>query len=85
MRGGRSDVTLAADLGTFEESSQVFQRNAIRILGLVLLTLGLGDWVIDSPIHPASGVAAFALALSVLFLVSSRMDNRPILSPSAPR
>lgn len=51
--------------------------NSIRIFGLVLLTIRFGDWVIDSPLHPLSGVLAFALALLVLFGASSRMENLP--------
>ncbi len=54
--------------------------NSLRVFGLVLMTMGMGDWVIESPLHPLSGVLAFALALVVLFGVSSRMDNLPMVS-----
>jgi exosortase len=49
--------------------------NSLRVLSLVLLTMEWGNWVIDSPIHPGSGVAAFALAVGVLFVLSSRMSD----------
>ena len=49
--------------------------NTLRVLSLVLLTVGWGDWVIESPIHPASGVAAFGIAVSILALMSSRMSG----------
>ncbi len=49
--------------------------NSLRVLSLVLLTMGVGDWIIESPIHPGSGVLAFALAVGVLFFLSSRMSS----------
>ena len=48
--------------------------NSLRVLVLVLLTMGWGDWIIDSPLHPGSGVAAFGLAVSALFFMSSKMS-----------
>ncbi len=38
--------------------------NVMRVLGLVLMTEWWGMWVIESPLHPASGVAAFGIVVA---------------------
>ncbi len=49
-----------------------FSANVLRVLMLILLTDGMGSWVIESPLHPGSGVAAFFLALVGLFAIADR-------------
>ena len=54
--------------------------NIARVLFLILATAGLGDWVVESPLHAGTGVAAFCFVLVALFAVS---DQRFALRPSA--
>ena len=44
--------------------------NVLRVLLLVLMTTSWGNWVIQGPLHPASGVATFCVALGGLFLIA---------------
>ncbi len=46
--------------------------NVLRVLALILLTSGVGRWVMESPLHPATGVAAFAVVLVGLGLLAGR-------------
>jgi exosortase/archaeosortase family protein len=41
--------------------------NIIRIILLVLLIMWQGPWVLDSILHPLSGVMTFAIALPIIF------------------
>jgi len=50
--------------------------NIARVLLLVLLTDGLGTWVIRSPLHPGSGVATFLVILVGLFAIAGRRPLR---------
>lgn len=49
-----------------------YAANVVRVLALILLTSQFGDWVLDSPIHPASGVATFVISMGGLFLIAGR-------------
>jgi len=46
--------------------------NILRVLLLVIMTTSWGSWVIASPLHPASGVATFCVALVGLFLIARK-------------
>lgn len=46
--------------------------NIVRVLGLVVATEMMGVWVLDSPLHVASGVATFAVSLGGLFWIYGR-------------
>jgi exosortase len=50
--------------------------NVLRVFALIMLTHFLGAWVIDSPLHPGSGLAAFVLVLGALFAVANRSALR---------
>jgi exosortase len=41
--------------------------NLLRVIGLVLLVVWQGAWVLESYIHPLSGMLTFALALPAIF------------------
>jgi exosortase len=41
--------------------------NLLRVVGLVALVVWNGDWILDTFIHPLSGMLTFALALPVIF------------------
>jgi exosortase len=41
--------------------------NLLRVIALVVLAVWQGDWILDTFIHPLSGVLTFALALPVIF------------------
>ena len=41
--------------------------NLLRVVGLVALVVWKGDWILDTFIHPLSGMLTFALALPVIF------------------
>jgi exosortase len=41
--------------------------NLIRVVMLVLLVVWQGDWILDTFVHPLSGMMTFALALPVIF------------------
>jgi exosortase len=44
--------------------------NVARVTALVLLSLGMGEWILDTPLHEATGVVAFFVILVSLFLVA---------------
>jgi len=46
--------------------------NALRVLGLIVATELFGTWVLDSPLHAASGVATFFISLGGLFWIYGR-------------
>lgn len=50
--------------------------NVVRVFSLIILTHLMGGWVIDSPLHPGSGLAAFGLVLIGLFAVASQRSLR---------
>jgi exosortase len=54
--------------------------NLIRVVGLVLLVVWQGDWILDTFVHPLSGMMTFALALPVIFWLGgtgSPQETRP--------
>lgn len=51
--------------------------NIARVFVLVVLTDLLGGWVIESPLHPASGVATFMVVLVALFGIAGRGTLQP--------
>jgi exosortase len=44
--------------------------NVLRVLGLILLTGRFGVWILETAIHPLSGVLTFAIALGGLFWIA---------------
>jgi exosortase len=46
--------------------------NVLRVVALILLSSGLGHWIMDSPIHPLTGVATFFVVVLGLLLVAGR-------------
>ena len=50
--------------------------NTVRVLILVLLTEFIGPWIMDTAIHPASGVAVFFVVLGALFFLADRETLR---------
>jgi exosortase len=51
--------------------------NILRVLALIVATEWLGVWVLDSPLHAASGVATFGISLGGLFWLYGRRKERP--------
>lgn len=54
--------------------------NLIRVVMLVLLVVWQGDWILDTFVHPLSGMMTFALALPVIFWLGgtgSRQETHP--------
>ena len=49
-----------------------YAANVLRVLLLILLTNRFGDWVLDSPLHPASGVMTFVISMGGLFLIAGK-------------
>jgi exosortase len=49
--------------------------NLLRVIGLVLLVVWYGDDVLDTFIHPLSGMLTFALALPIIFWLGE--ERRP--------
>lgn len=50
--------------------------NIVRVLMLILLTEEFGSWIIDSPVHPGSGVVAFFGVTVALFLIAGKSSIR---------
>lgn len=50
--------------------------NILRVLGLIVGTELMGIWVLDSPLHAASGVATFLISLGGLFWIYGRWKGR---------
>ncbi len=46
--------------------------NVVRVFALILMSSGLGHWIMESPIHPLTGVATFAIVVGGLLLVAGR-------------
>jgi exosortase len=46
--------------------------NVARVLALILMSSQIGDWIMHTPIHPGTGVAAFAAAGFGLWLLAGR-------------
>ncbi len=46
--------------------------NIVRVLALMLMSSGIGKWIMESPLHPATGVAVFAVVLGGLLLIAGR-------------
>lgn len=46
--------------------------NVVRVLALILMSSGLGHWIMESPIHPLTGVATFAIVVGGLLFVAGR-------------
>jgi exosortase len=46
--------------------------NVIRVLALILMSSRVGHWIMDSPIHPFTGVATFGVVGIGLWLVAGR-------------
>ena len=46
--------------------------NVVRVLALILMSSQIGDWIMHTPIHPGTGVAAFAAAAFGLWLLAGR-------------
>ncbi|HEU4427237.1 MAG TPA: exosortase/archaeosortase family protein [Myxococcota bacterium] len=46
--------------------------NVVRVLALILMSSGLGHWIMESPIHPLTGVATFAIVVGGLLVVAGR-------------
>jgi exosortase len=51
--------------------------NILRVLGLVVATQLMGVWVLDSPLHVASGMATFFISLGGLFWLYGRWKEQP--------
>jgi exosortase len=41
--------------------------NLLRVIGLVVLVVTQGEWILETFVHPLSGLMTFALALPVIF------------------
>ena len=50
--------------------------NILRVLGLIVGTELAGTWVLDSPLHAASGIATFFISLGGLLLISRLWRQR---------
>ncbi len=46
--------------------------NVIRVVALILMSSGIGNWIMDSPIHPMTGVATFVVVVAGLLFVAGR-------------
>jgi exosortase len=51
--------------------------NILRIVMLVLLIMWQGPWVLDSVLHPLSGLMTFAIALPIIFWLGG--EARPLV------
>ena len=54
--------------------------NVVRATVLIGLVDHYGRWVLDTRIHPASGVATFVIALSLLYFLAGRRTIRAVLA-----
>lgn len=52
--------------------------NVIRVVGLILMSSGIGHWIMDSPIHPLTGVATFFVVVAGLLIVAGRDPFRDL-------
>jgi exosortase len=46
--------------------------NVIRVLALILMSSNIGHWIMESPIHPFTGVVTFGVVGAGLWLVAGR-------------
>jgi exosortase len=46
--------------------------NVLRVVALILMSSGIGHWIMQSPLHPLTGVATFAVVVAGLLLVAGR-------------
>lgn len=46
--------------------------NVLRVVALIVMSSGVGHWIMDSPIHPLTGVATFAGVVAGLLVVAGR-------------
>jgi exosortase len=49
--------------------------NLVRVIGLVLLVVWMGPGILDTFVHPLSGILTFALALPIIFWIGT--DTKP--------
>jgi exosortase len=52
--------------------------NVVRVLALILMSSGIGKWVMESPLHPLTGVATFAIVVGGLLLAAGRDPLRDL-------
>jgi exosortase/archaeosortase family protein len=58
--------------------------NVLRVTFLVLMVVWSGEEVLETWIHPASGMATFALALPIIFWLGGSESRRAAVPASAP-
>jgi exosortase len=46
--------------------------NVLRVAALILMSSGIGHWIMDSPLHPLTGVATFVVVVAGLLAVAGR-------------
>jgi len=44
--------------------------NVLRVVALILMSSGIGHWIMDSPLHPLTGVATFVVVVAGLLVVA---------------
>lgn len=44
--------------------------NVLRVVALILMSSEIGPWIMETPLHPATGVATFGIVLCGLLLVA---------------
>ncbi len=52
--------------------------NVLRVVALILMSSGIGHWIMESPIHPLTGVATFVIVIGGLLLVAGRDPFRDL-------
>jgi exosortase/archaeosortase family protein len=56
--------------------------NVVRVILLVLLVAWRGPEILETFVHPLSGIMTFALALPLIFWLGG--EQRPATAPGAP-
>jgi exosortase len=46
--------------------------NVIRVVALILMASGIGHWIMESPLHPLTGVATFLVVVAGLLAIAGR-------------
>jgi len=46
--------------------------NVLRVVALIVMSSGVGHWIMNSPLHPLTGVATFAGVVAGLLVVAGR-------------
>ncbi len=46
--------------------------NVLRVVALIAMSSGIGHWIMESPIHPLTGVATFVVVIGGLLAVAGR-------------